>query len=310
MTLGSIVYNLFFKPTLKIRYYIGHFGLINWYRLHSGEQQMKKAATLPPPIALSSNYILEVSYLTGAKYWHQTIFCARTLARLLDGRVGIKLYSDGTLTAEHIGFVNNVLPGVEVISEKQVTAHLDAVLPHNKFPTLRYLRNWHPFFRRLIDIHTSPSWAIHLDSDMIFFGIPGQIIEAYQSKTAIYMQEQLTNSYFVDSEDVLRNKYGINCLKKVNGGIIAYDNDRIDYADLEEKAKLLLLHYPQAGPAQVEQTLMSYVLYLQNAAALDEKKYTIFYDDKPDLSGLQIVRHYIFKAKLPYFATEWKKVIR
>lgn len=271
---------------------------------------MKKAALKLPTVKLSADKILEVSFLTGAKYWHQTIFCAHTLADYLDGRLGVRLYSDGSLTDEHIGFINKVLPDVEAMSETQVLHHLDVVLPQQKFPTLRHLRNWHPFFRRLIDIHTSPSWAIHMDSDMIFFGKPDQIIEAYQRKTAVYMKEQLANSYFVDNEDTLKDKYGIDCIKSVNGGIIAYDNNKVDYADLEEKAKLLLKHYPNAGPAQVEQTLMSYVLHHQNAAALDEKLYSIFYDDKPDLSRLNIVRHYIFKAKLPYFTTEWKKVIR
>lgn len=307
MSLGKIAYKYFFKPTFSVRYHISHFGLRGWLNMRRGEQQMKKAALKLPPVNLSADKILNVSFLTGANYWHQTIFCAYTLVGYLDGRVGIKLYSDGTLTDEHIGFINKVLPGIEAISEKQVLQHLDVALPQYKFPTLRHLRNWHPFFRRLIDIHTAPSWTIHLDSDMIFFGKPDQILEAYQRKTALYMKEQLANSYFVDNEDTLRDKYSINCIKSVNGGIIAYDNDRIDYLDLEEKAKLLLHHYPQAGPAQVEQTLMSYVLYQQTAAALDEKAYTIFYDDRPDLSGQQIVRHYIFKAKLPYFTTEWKK---
>ncbi|WPU98354.1 hypothetical protein SNE26_20220 [Mucilaginibacter sp. cycad4] len=309
MALGKVAYKYFFKPTFSVRYHIRHFGLTGWLRMQRGEEQMKKAASKLPPVNLPTDKILEVSFLTGAKYWHQTIFCAYTLSRCLDGRLGIKLYSDGTLTDEHIGFINKVLPGIKAISEKQVLKHLDSVLPQHQFPTLRHLRNWHPFFRRLIDIHTAPSWTIHLDSDMIFFGQPRQILEAYQHKTAVYMKEQLENSYFVDSEDVLRDKYDINCIKSVNGGIIAYDNDRIDYADLEEKAKLLLQHYPLAGPAQVEQTLMSYVLYRQTAMALDEKTYTIFYDDKPDPGSLQIVRHYIFKAKLPYFTTEWKKAV-
>lgn len=276
--------------------------------MRQGEQQMKKAALKLPPVKLSTDKILEVSFLTGAKYWHQTIFCAYTLARHLNGRLGITLYSDGTLTYEHIAFVSQVLPGVEAISEQQVLQHLDTVLPQHHFPTLRHLRNWHPFFRRLVDIHTSPSWAIHMDSDMIFLGKPDQILEAYQDKTAVYMKEQLASSYFVDNEGILRDKYDINCIKSVNGGIIAYDNDKIDYADLEEKAKLLLQHYPQAGPAQVEQTLMSYVLYQQNAEVLDEKSYSIFYDKTPGFNSQNIVRHYIFKAKLPYFTTEWKKV--
>ncbi|QTE36667.1 hypothetical protein J3L18_26655 [Mucilaginibacter gossypii] len=309
MSLGKIAYKYFFKPTFSIRYHISHFGLKGWLNMQRGEQQMKKAALKFPPLSLSKQKILNVSFLTGAKYWHQTIFCAYTLAHFSDGEIGIRLYSDGTLTDEQIGFINQVLPGIETISEQQVLQHLNLVLPQHTFPTLRHLRNWHPFFRRLIDIHTSPSWAIHMDSDMIFFGKPNQIIEAYQRKTAVYMKEQLASSYFVDSEDTLKDKYGINCIKSVNGGIIAYDNARVDYTDLEEKAKLLLQHYPQAGPAQVEQTLMSYMLHHQNAAALDEKSYSIFYDDKPDLSRPNIVRHYIFKAKLPYLTSEWKKVI-
>ncbi|WP_091213188.1 hypothetical protein [Mucilaginibacter gossypiicola] len=310
MTLGKIAYKYLFKPTFSVRYHISHFGLRGWLNMQRGEQQMKKAALKLPPVKLLTDKILEVSFLTGAKYWHQTIFCAYTLARHLDGRLGIKLYSDGTLTDEHIGFVNQVLPGIEAISEQQVLQHLDVVLPQHHFPTLRYLRNWHPFFRRLIDIHTSSSWAIHMDSDMIFFGKPDQILEAYQQKTAVYMREQLASSYFVDNEDILSDKHGINCIKSVNGGIIAYDNDKIDYAHLEEKARLLLQHYPHAGPAQVEQTLMSYLLYHQNAEALDEKSYSIFYDNKPGFKSQSIVRHYIFKAKLPYFTTEWKKVTR
>lgn len=309
MYLGKLAYKFFFRPISPIRYHINHFGLTGWYRMHSGEQQMKKAALQLPPIILKGEDNLEVSYLTGAKYWHQTIFCAYTLAGLLNGRLRIKLYSDGTLTNEHIGFISKALPGVEAISEKQVTAHLNSILPQDKFPTLRYLRNWHPFFRRLVDIHTSPSWSIHLDSDMLFFEKPGQILDAYQHKSALYMKELLPYSYFVDQEETLMHKYGINCISAVNGGIIAYNNNLVDYADLEEKAKLLLKHYPNAGPAQVEQTLMSYLLHLQNAMALNEKQYTIFYDSQAKLDTPQVLRHYIFKAKLPYFNSEWKKIL-
>jgi hypothetical protein len=278
--------------------------------MRTGENQMKKAVRQLPPIEFSKDKVLEVCYLTGEKYWHQTIFCAYTLARSLNGRVGIKLYSDGTLTDDHIRMIRKVLPGVESIPEMQVISYLDAILPEKKYPTLRYLRNWHPFFRRLTDIHTSPSWTMHLDSDMIFFDKPGQVLAAYEKKSSIYMKERLANSYFVDTVDHLRDKHHINCIRNVNGGMIAYDNDKIDYIDLEEKANYLLLKYPGAGPAQIEQTLMSYVLYTQTAVPLDEHKYAVFYDKLPALNDLQIVRHYIFKAKFPYLTNEWKKVIR
>jgi hypothetical protein len=310
MTFGRIAYRFFFKPTFTLRYHITHFGLLGWIEMCRCEGQMKRAARKLRTIRLSQDKLLQASFLTGEKYWHQTLFCAYTLARSLDGQVGIKLYSDGTLTDEHIECIGKVLPGVESTSELEVIKILDAVLPEQNFPTLRHLRKWHPFFRRLIDIHTSPSWTLHLDSDMLFLSKPRQVLAAYQSKTSVYMKERLADSYFVDTIENLRDNHGINCLKKVNGGMVAYDSDRIDYNDLEKKAKYLLQKFPDAGPAQVEQTLMSYILYLQTAVALNEDEYAIFYDKRPQFSDLQTVRHYIFKAKFPYFTKEWKKVIR
>lgn len=308
MGIGQLIYKIFFKPTLQIRYHIHHFGLTGWYKLQRGEQQMKKVATSISPIPLTKDHLIEVNYLTGAKYWHQTIFCAHSLARVLQGRVKINIYSDGTLHHSHEVIMVRAFPGIAFISEKSVDEHLERFLPIAQFPTLNYLRKWHPFFRRLIDIHATTSWAIHLDSDMLFFNHPQQIIDAYQRKTAIYMQEHLDSSYFVDDEKTLKNKHDINCLGSVNGGIIAYNGD-IDYTDLEEKAKILLSHYPDAGPAQVEQTLMSYLLFKQSASPLDKHLHPIFYDSKIDVDDLQIVRHYIFKAKLPYLTAEWKKVL-
>jgi hypothetical protein len=68
-------------------------------------------------------------------------------------------------------------------------------------------------------------------------------------------------------------------------------------------------HYKHMGPARFEQTLMSYLLYRQNAVALDDDLYKIYYGKQIDAEEAQIVRHYIFQAKLPYFTTEWKKLL-
>ena len=308
MGIGRLIYKIFFKPTLQIRYHIHHFGLSGWYKLYKGEQQMKKAAMNITPVSLAKDHLLEVNYLTGAKYWHQTIFCAQSLARVLQGNVKINIYSDGTLNQTHEAFIERAIPGIVFIIEEGVNEYLERFLPVSQFPTLHYLRKWHPFFRRLIDIHSDTEWAVHLDSDMLFFDRPQQIIEAYQNKTAIYMEEHLQNSYFVDDEKILKDKYNISCISNVNGGIIAY-NGNIDYTDLEQKAKTLLDQYPNAGPAQVEQTLMSYLLFKQNAKPLDKHLHPIFYDGNIGLDNSPIVRHYIFKAKLPYFTSEWKKIL-
>lgn len=185
---------------------------------------------------------------------------------------------------------------------------LEELLPSARYPTLRWLREWHPFFRRMLDIHTQPGWSIHLDSDMIFFKKPERLLTAFDRKEAIYMKEQLEHSFFADDEDILSERYQIFCIRLINGGIVAYDNDLVDYDDLEMKATVLLKAYPHTSAARVEQTLMSYLLFKQNALPLPEKEYVINYDSNPDIKGGEVVKHYIFKAKLPYFKSEWKQV--
>jgi len=309
MTIGKIIYKIIYKPTLSFRYNLKHFGIIGWITYKIGESQMKKSAQLLKPITLSENFLLEVSYLTGSKYWHQTIFCAYSLSRVMDNRIKIKIYSDGTLEEKHCILIKNIFTNCEFILEEDVISLLDKYLPKNTYPTLRKLREWHPFFKRLIDIHATSNWALHLDSDMIFFSRPTEILEAYHKKSAIYMQERLHHSFYVTDEKELKKRFNISCSPKVNGGIVGYNNNLINYVDLEEKAKLILESYSSAGPAQVEQTLMSYILFSQQANSLNPDDYKIFYDQILKTNNSPILIHYIYKAKLPYFKDEWKKIL-
>jgi hypothetical protein len=309
MSIGKIFYKLFYHPTLFIRYHLKHFGLLGWIRMLRGERLMKKAAINALPIHLTTdNKVVSLCFLSGDRYWHQTIYAIKSLHDNFGENFRVNIYSDGTLKEHQAAIIKRFVPTVQITPVEAVVKYLDQVLPEEKYPVLRSLRNWHPFFLRMIDIHCTPGWSVHLDSDMLFFKRPDHIIDAFNQRKAIYMVDPAEESHFVDKALVLKEKYGINCLTSVNGGIIAYDNDIVDYTDLEQKAGLLMNNYPEAGPARMEQTLMSYLLYRQNAEPLDKKTYSIHYDSKIYVSDDDIVRHYIFKAKLPYFQDEWKKI--
>jgi hypothetical protein len=306
---GQLIYKFIFKPTSSLRYYLGHFGIIGWWKMRRGERQMKKIAVQLQVAQLSADPVMEVNYLTGKNYWHQTIICAYSLIKVTEGQVKIKIFSDGTLTGFHYRQFKKLSPQIQFVKLPEVENYLARTLPADQYPVLHQLRNWHPFFQRLIDIHAMPGFSIHLDSDMLFLKRPGQLITAFRNKSAVYMHDQLDKSYFAADEQTLREKLNINCLSKVNGGIVGYDSALVDFNELEQKAKLLLSNFPGAGAAQIEQTLMSHLLFQQNAIALEQKQYAIFYNDDIDTDDDQVVRHYIFKAKLPYFTTEWKQIV-
>lgn len=310
MTLGTIVYKLFFKPTLRIRYYIGHFGLMGWYRLHNAEQQMKKAATLLPPVVLSSNYILEVSYLTGTKYWHQTIFCAYSLAKVLKGRVRINIYSDGTLNSELIEYITKALPNINIISPDDLHKQIDEILPEKDFPLLRALREKNPFFRKLVDMRINDRYIVQLDSDMLFFNEPQELIKACRDAENYFMQDTIPASYYVLPEDVISKDLNIPMCEKINSGILAYNSSKIDWHFVERTCAYLMRDGTDIHPPMFEQTLNAIIISKLGGKPL-KPAYRILYADKgEETNPSDIVRHYIFKAKLPYFTTEWKKVIR
>ncbi|TZF86205.1 hypothetical protein FW774_03905 (plasmid) [Pedobacter sp. BS3] len=306
MSIGKIVYKYFFAPTLPIRYNLTHFGLNGWMNILRGELQMKQVATHIPPILTYPSKV-QFNFLTGEKYWHQTIFCIQSFLNNSKNAITINIFSDGSLTEKTVDKLKRFCPSINIIADEDTNQYLNEKLPAHKFPSLNYLRHWHPFFKRMIDIHSRPGYHIHLDSDMLFFQTPHELIHNALNERPCYMIEQLSYSYFVDDKQTLKIKHGIDLLENVNGGIIGYKGDNVNYDKLEFYATLLLNNYADKGPARIEQTLMSIILAEQKAVGLDKNEYKIYYSSKLD-NEANTLKHYIFKAKLPYFSSEWKKI--
>lgn len=310
MRLGKLIYKYIFQPTSAIRYNLHHFGLLGWYKMYTGEQQMKKAAITLTPVKLLNNYILEVSYLTGAKYWHQTVFCAHSLAYILQGQVKVNIYSDGTLSAIHRKVLNSVLPGINLINPVQIHKNLEQFLPECDFPKLRSLRDTNPFFRKLIDMRLNDKYIIQLDSDMLFFNTPHELIKAYNTGNYYFMQDKIKSSFYVLPENTISKYLNIPIKEKINSGILAYNSADIDWIFVEKTCSYLLQHTSSIHPPMFEQTLNAIIISQLKGNALNQY-YNILYDgENNQLDDIDIVRHYIFKAKLPYFTKEWKKAIR
>jgi hypothetical protein len=309
MTIGKLAYKYFFKPTLPMRYNLKHFGLMGCLAYRKGEAEMKSAALNLPPIDLQlQGDTLPISFLTGRNYWHQTIFCIQSLTKQCGVNFSIKLYSDGSIDKQTEQYFKAFCPKISIIAEDQLLDSLNTFIPQNKYPLLHFIRNWSPFFRRMIDIHCKPEWNIHLDSDMIFTGYPTDLINYAKNKSAFYMEERDDKCFFSDSSGILLSKHNIKTIERVNGGVIAYDGNVIDYDALEHVTKILLDNYFEIGPGPMEQTLMSHILSTQSGKPLNPEVYKILYYDEQITTGREALKHFIFKAKLPYFSREWKKI--
>ncbi|OOQ58755.1 hypothetical protein [Mucilaginibacter pedocola] len=308
MRLGKLVYQLFFKPTANIRYNISHFGLKGYLKMQMGERAMKRHAATLTPITLTSDILLEVSYLTGEKYWHQTIFCAYSLAKQLHGRVAINVFSDGTLSQQHINLLKRALVNINIVSPEYIKQQLEELLPPSKFPALRALRDNNPMVRKLVDVRLNNRYLVQLDSDMLFFAPPKELVDSYNTKTYYYMQDTIPSFYAMPGERI-REGLGIALQEKINAGILAFNSAEIDWHFLERACQFLIDNTEAIHAPSFEQTLNAIIICQLNGQALN-LNYRIFYANVDDYTiATDVVRHYIFKAKLEYLQWEWKKVL-
>lgn len=307
--IGKLVYKYFFAPTLPIRYHLKHFGLPGWLRLANGEKEMKSAAQKLPPITLSEDFQLECSYLTGEKYWHQTIFCAYSLAKVMQGRVRINIYSDGTLSSERINLFKKVLKGVCIVSPNDMQNLIDTTLPIAQYPSLRHLREVSPFFRKLIDMRLNNRYVVQLDSDMLFFNFPATLVEGFKTGASYFMEDKMEASYYVLPEEQIASQFGLEMKQKINSGILAYNSACIHWDFVEMVCTYFLENVPVIHPPLLEQTINAIIVSQLGAQPLNPQ-YNILYNNKNNpTSADDVVRHYIFKAREFYQHTEWKKVI-
>lgn len=116
-------------------------------------------------------------------------------------------------------------------------------------------------------------------------------------------------SFYVLPEDELSGDLNIQIREKINSGILAYNSTDIDWHFVERTCKYLLAKVQDVQPPVFEQTINAIIISQLKGEPLP-LDYRIFYANvNDDTLSTDIVRHYIFKAKLEYFSFEWKKIL-
>src|SRR5262249_25524834 len=127
--LGVLLYRIYHAPLgwLKRCRREGPVNLLLTYR---GRRLMEKAVSrlpaLPQPAGGAGP---EIHFLTGRKYWYQTCFCAFSMMRHAGTPLGLVVYDDGTLEANHRREMARIFPQLRFISAQEIDQRLDHVLP-------------------------------------------------------------------------------------------------------------------------------------------------------------------------------------
>lgn len=306
-SLGRIAYRLWFEPLGMVRKSLREGGPIEQRHTRIGREAMREAAkTMAPLAAPPAGPDAEVAYLSGARFWDQTLLCFVSLQKVCPFRVIPVIHDDGSLDATAEAKIRRVVPWARIEHAEQIRARLDMALPESRFPSLRARRLVYPHLRKLTDIHAGIAKpTLVADSDMLFFKRPDALLDWFVAPHPLYMRDVETAYGY--PLDVLDRLAGAPVPPAVNVGLYALDSAAIDWERVEQWCAAQLAdhgsHYLQ------EQALTAMLFAGQEAAALSRVDYVVMPDEVEAAAPRGVLHHYVALSKKHYFRHNWRSVL-
>ena len=295
------------KPIGEIRK-IKSLGLDGYFLMDKWSKNMEKAVETLPPLEFAGPG-LEVWYLTGNKFWYQTVFCAWSLAKYSKRNIALRLVDDGTLKEWQINQMQQIFSEVIVYNASGCDATMEKYLPINKFPLLRNLRSVYPHIRKLTDVHIGTvGKKMVLDSDMLFFEHPKILIDWIESKcgaSPIFMTDVMDSYGYPRA--VLEELTGAPLPDCVNVGVCGLQSESLDWDEIEHWCSQLHLRYGRSY--FLEQALVAMIAARYSGLRLHRSEYIVWPKPQQITDRIGVLQHYVADSKKIYFKSAWKKVI-
>lgn len=306
--IGQLVYRGWHAPKGFLKK-CAREGPVNLLLMERGRKAMERAAWhLSSAQSPGTQNSATVCFLTGAKFWYQTAFCAHSLLAQTGRPLHIAVVDDGTLSQEHAAALARVIPGLEVIWAADIQQRLDEHLPTSAFPILRQRRLVYPHLRKLTDVHAGGiGWKLVLDSDMLFHNRPNFLLDWLESPNRPCHMLDVENAYGY-SPGLMTELAGASIPDKLNVGICGLRSEEIDWQRLEYWCGAMLeregSHYLQ------EQALTAMLLAGRPRDEAPAKDYVVRPTRTESLRPTTILHHYVAESKAWYFRFGWRHCVR
>lgn len=251
---------------------------------------------------------LPVYFLTGKKYIYQTLFCIQSLTKATSKPFRFVLVDDGSFDAKLIKHINRLLPGAKVIDASVINKNLESKLPKAAFQQLHQKREVYPHIKKLTDIHTitEDPWKLVLDSDMLFWNEPAEIINWLMAPDKPLHMVDCEQSYGY-SVSLMESLCCTSVKPLVNVGAIGLNSDHINWRNIQHWVKLL--EEKEGTSYYLEQAITAMLIGDVNAVELDSSRYIV----SPDKTAIEhkngTLHHYVDLSKEGYYKTAWESLV-
>jgi hypothetical protein len=303
--LGRFLLRYYYSPKGRIRLSLAAGGPFEQRRTENGRLEMMEAAKTLPPLEVSEGSApSEINFLTGKKYWYQTLFCAWSMQINCTSRVTPVIYDDGTLTKDDAEYISRAIPWARFVWISEIETLLDATLPANRFPELRRRRLIYPHLRKLTDIHCGKhGWTLVLDSDMLFFREPRLVLEWLAAPDKILHMLDAEPAYGY-SDEIMTELTVASIPQLLNVGFCGLKSDAIDWEKLEYWCSTMIqregTHY------FLEQALTAMLAAKEERLAAPASDYMVLPSLHEGKTPTAILHHYVAHSKRSYFQHGWR----
>lgn len=307
--LGHVIRLLYRRPLGLARKSVREGGPLQQRRTEAGRLQMMQAATALPPLSASGAEAgHEVHFLTGTRFWYQSLFCFYSLQLHAGKRLTPVFHDDGTLTEEDQSQVLRVVPWTRFVQQAEIMHRLDEALPETRFPALRARRLEYPHLRKITDIHAGTSgWKLVLDSDMLCFREPRFVLEWLANPDrACHMVD--VERFYGYSEQLMERLAGQPIPDLINVGLCGLDSGNIDWEEMERWCQVLL---EEEGASYFqEQALVAMLMAGRERAVAPARDYRVLPSLEEGRQPTAVMHHYVAESKRSYFQHGWRRVWR
>lgn len=305
----KLINKLYRKPKGKIKDIFHLGGPFVYLQMKSGMKEMEVASkslkvVMPEPL---TNQSPSVCFLTGSRFWFQTIFCLYSLQKVTPFAIRFQIFDDGSITDELEGIMKQQVPGIVVHRKSEIDDLLREILPESKYPYLNHKRKVYPHIKKLIDVHAgNHGWRIVADSDMLFLKTPTVLLDWLGKPDKPFYILDKFNSYGFSNERINSVLNG-QIPDRVNVGLIGLKSEKIDWDLMEKWASELERN--TFSSYYLEQTLSAMLLYCEDCVIGPDSEYIVMPTHEEVINKIGTLHHYVDTSKPDYFIHAWKKII-
>jgi hypothetical protein len=303
LSLGRALYYAWHAPRAQLAK-TRREGWANRFLAAVGRYEMQKSAARLAPLPPQTKDDPLVYFLSGEKFWYQTLFCAYSLAKRHRSRIGFVIIDDGSLSRQNVETLSQILVGSRIVSCQYVEEQLEQHLPTRRFPTLRARRIEYPHIRKLTDVHVgSQGWKLVLDSDMLFHKEPSFLKRWLKCPSAPLHMRDIANAYGY-SDGIMSSLAGAQIPERINVGLCGLQSEAIDWPKLEYWCRELTRregsHYLQ------EQALVAMLLAGKNHLEAPANDAIVGPCRRESTFPSAALHHYVAESKSWYFRFAWR----